>query len=88
MRDFVITRDLYYNGDLYDDNEMYSFVVFDNPVDFVSYEEVVKHDKWREVVDTEMLAIKKNKRSKLENLPRDAKKIGVKWVYKTKYNEE
>ena len=38
-------------------------------------------------MDLEIEAIVENKTWKLVNLPIGAKKIGVKWVYKTKINE-
>lgn len=36
----------------------------------------------------EINATEKNKTWELVNLPTQAKKIGVKWIYKTKLNEE
>jgi hypothetical protein len=53
----------------------------------VSYEEVVKSYKWREAMDTEMESIQKNETWSLTELPAGTKKIGVKWIYKTKINE-
>jgi uncharacterized protein (UPF0332 family) len=38
-------------------------------------------------MDCEINSIEKNKTWTLNELPAGAKKIGVKWVYKTKYNE-
>ena len=38
-------------------------------------------------MDSEMKSIEKNKTWVLTDLPTGAKKIGVKWVYKTKLNE-
>lgn len=40
-----------------------------------------------ENIDVEMEAIRKNGTWELIELPKDAKKIGVKWMYKTKFNE-
>jgi hypothetical protein len=39
-------------------------------------------------MDQEMEAIEKNKTWELVDLPQGVKKIGVKWVYKAKYNEQ
>lgn len=39
-------------------------------------------------MDIEIQAIEKMKTQELEGFPTGAKKIGVQWVYKTKYNEE
>ena len=51
------------------------------------YEEAVKDASWRLAMDNEIKSIEKNKTSMLVSLPIGAKKIGVKWIYKTKYNE-
>jgi hypothetical protein len=56
-------------------------------VDPLSYEEAVKSYKWREAMDAEIQSIQKNKTWSLTKLPAGAKKIGVKWIYKTKLNE-
>jgi hypothetical protein len=61
-----------------------AIVTSDDPV---SYEEVVKSYKWREAMDTEMESIQKNETWSLTELPAGTKKIGVKWIYKTKINE-
>jgi len=43
--------------------------------------------KWSEVMDLEIKAIEKNRTWELTVLPDEAKKIGVKWILKTKLNE-
>lgn len=62
-------------------------IVFDNLVDPISFDEAAQHDKWRMAMDTEMQSIEKSKTWELEDLATGAKKIGVKWIYKIKYNE-
>ncbi|KAI4336284.1 hypothetical protein L6164_014828 [Bauhinia variegata] len=52
-----------------------------------SFEDAVKSSKWRLAMDEEIKSIEKNQTWKLVELPIGAKKIGVKWVYKTKLNE-
>lgn len=52
--------------------------------DPVCFEEAVESLKWRKAMDAEIEAIEKNKTWKLVELPVGAKRIGVKWVYKTK----
>jgi hypothetical protein len=47
----------------------------------------MKDEKWREAMDLEMGSIEKNGTWFLTELPKGAKRIGVKWVYKTKLNE-
>jgi hypothetical protein len=56
--------------------------------DPVIFEEAVKSEKWRTAMDTEIKAIEKNNTWELTVLPAEAKPIGVKWVFKTKLNEE
>ncbi|CAL8991703.1 unnamed protein product [Prunus brigantina] len=51
------------------------------------FEEAVRNVKWRQAMDSEINSIEKNKTWTLTELPAGAKKIGVKLVYKTKYNE-
>lgn len=55
--------------------------------DPLHYEDAVKNASWRLAMDSEINSIEKNKTWTLVELPIGAKKIGVKWVYKTKYNE-
>lgn len=50
-------------------------------------EEAVAHEVWRRAMDAEIESIEKKKTWRLTSLPHGAKKIGVKWVYKTKFNE-
>jgi hypothetical protein len=55
--------------------------------DPVTYDEAAKFDTWRKAMDSEIHAIKRNNTWELTELPRGAKVIGVKWIYKTKVNE-
>jgi hypothetical protein len=55
--------------------------------DPVHFEEAVRCEKWREAMDLEIKAIERNNTWELTDLPTGAKKIGVKWVYKTKLKE-
>ncbi|CAJ2632965.1 unnamed protein product [Trifolium pratense] len=56
--------------------------------DPMTYNDAAKRDVWKKAMDTEIAAIESNDTWELTHLPAGAKKIGVKWVYKTKYNEE
>ena len=56
-------------------------------IDPIHFEDAVKSEKWRKAMDLEMEAIKNNGMWELTELPKEAKKVGVKWIYKTKFNE-
>jgi hypothetical protein len=53
----------------------------------ITYHEAVKFDVWRKAMDAEMESIKGNNTWELTTFPPGHKSIGVKWIYKTKYNE-
>jgi len=55
--------------------------------DPITFAEAVKSEKWRKAMDQEIQAIKKNDTWDLTVLPLGGKIIGVKWVFKTKFNE-
>ncbi|CAA7032829.1 unnamed protein product [Microthlaspi erraticum] len=64
--------------------EHLAFMIISDPT---SFQEAVKHQKWREAMNAEMNSIEKNQTWSLVSLPDGAKAIGVKWIYKTKFNE-
>ena len=66
------------------DSTYFSFFMDSDPV---VYEEAVKEKKWKEPMDNEIKSIEKNKTWELTDLSRGQKTIGVKWVFKTKLNE-
>lgn len=55
-----------------------------NVTDPSTFEEAVKSEHWRVAMAEEINSIQKNGTWKLYELPEGKKKIGVKWVYKTK----
>lgn len=55
--------------------------------DPTTYDEAVKSKEWKRAMDQEIQAIEKNKTWELTSLPSGGKSIGVKWVFKTKLNE-
>ncbi|KAG7536804.1 Ribonuclease H-like superfamily [Arabidopsis suecica] len=61
-----------------------AFMIISDPTTF---EEAVKDQKWREAMNAEMNSIEKNQTWSLVSLPDGAKANGVKWIYKTKFNE-
>ena len=79
MRDFV-------SGEEEEPWVQFAFhICHDDPSTFY---EAVKEEKWNEAMEMEIHAIERNHTWELVDLPPQAKKIGVKWVYKTKLNEE
>ncbi|GAU45713.1 hypothetical protein TSUD_400940 [Trifolium subterraneum] len=71
-----------------DDESLHSLAIFSPSEDPITYEDAAKLDKWRHAIDAEITAIESNNTWELTKLPVGAKKIGVKWIYKTKYNEQ
>ncbi|WKA06415.1 hypothetical protein VitviT2T_024314 [Vitis vinifera] len=65
----------------------HNLVLFTSTVDPTTFEEAVQSSKWRATMDLEIEAIEKNVTWELTDLPEGVKKIGVKWVFKTKLNE-
>lgn len=55
--------------------------------DPITYEEAVENKKWRDAMNIELKSIEKNKTWELTTLLDGMKAIGVKWVFKTKLNE-
>lgn len=68
----------------YLDNELHNLAIFGPSEDPITYEEAI----WRKAMETATGAIEKQKTWRLISLPSGAKTIGVKWVYKTKFNGE
>ena len=50
----------------------------------MNFQEAVRNKKWKDVMDEEIKAIKKNDKWDLASLPIGNKAINVKWVYKSK----
>ncbi|GKV23723.1 hypothetical protein SLEP1_g33425 [Rubroshorea leprosula] len=55
--------------------------------DLLTYEEVVKEEKWQKAMAEEIGSIERNQTWELTDLPEGHKTIGVKWIYKTKLKE-
>ena len=67
------------------DYSLYCLMVECDPV---TYEEAFKESKWNKGMDEKISAIKKNGTWELIGLPEGHKVIGIKWVYKTKTNQD
>ncbi|MCH93102.1 retrovirus-related pol polyprotein from transposon tnt 1-94, partial [Trifolium medium] len=69
-------------------DQLQNLAMFSTSDDPVTYDEAVKYDMWTKAKDQEIQGIEKNDTWELVTLSEGAKKIGVKWIYKTKYNEK
>ena len=81
MREYVSGEGLSEEEDTNDNLALFA------SADPVHFEEAVKYDNWRIAMDIEMKAIERNNTWELTDLPTGAKKIGLKWVYKTEFKE-
>lgn len=70
-----------------EEEDVADFVMFTSLSDPITFDEANGEDKWRKAMESELESIERNGTWFLTELPRGAKKIGVKWVYKTKLNE-
>lgn len=73
---------------LSDGEELHSLAtVFCANEDPATYDEAKTYSTWRDAMKLEINAIKRNNTWELVVLPKGMKTIGVKWVFKMKYNE-
>ena len=70
-----------------DDGLVSDFALF-SVLDPICFEEAIKYESWKKGMDDEIEAIEKKQIWQLVNLPEGKDAIGVKWVYKTKFNED
>jgi hypothetical protein len=76
----------YETGQGFSEDDVANLVMF-AAVDPVHFEDAVRNEKWRKAMDSEIQAIEKNDTWELKELPVGGRTIGVKWVNKTKLNE-
>lgn len=84
MQDYVSGEGL---GLSEEEEELHNLAVVTTNEDPVDFDEAANHSKWRAAMKSEIDAIERNDTWELTTLPQGVKKIGVKWVFKTKYNE-
>eukprot|EP00253_Pinus_taeda_P035126 PITA_35126 len=75
-------------SDIYDEGMNSLFALYCHVDDPIHFEDAIKDKKWIEAMDEEINAIERNKTWDLVELPKGKEVIGVKWVYKTKSNNE
>jgi hypothetical protein len=66
---------------------LHNLAIFVSSEDPKTFDEAQKLDVWKKAMDQEIGAIEKNNTWELTDLPAGVNTIGVKWIYKTKYNE-
>ena len=74
-----------------DDYEVYESEEFEMEGDPTSFEEAMRSahsSKWLEAMEDEMKSMKTNGVWNLETIPKGAKIVGCKWVYKTKHDSK
>ncbi|CAA7027704.1 unnamed protein product [Microthlaspi erraticum] len=69
-----------------DDDE--ALMMYTTAEDPDTFEEAVKSEKWRKAMEAEIGSIEENQTWELVEPPAEAKVIGVKWIFKTKFNEK
>ena len=78
----------YVSGGEFSEEEVeHNLVLFTSTADPTTFEEAVQSSKWKVAMDLEIEAIERYGTGELTDLPKGMKKIGVKWVFKTKLNK-
>jgi len=82
LKDYITGREA-------EENDLQSgLAMFNTSIDPITFDEASKLKVWREAMKQENEAIESNNTCELTDLPAGSKKIGVKWIYKTKLNEK
>jgi hypothetical protein len=74
-----------------DDYEVYNSEEIQMEDDPTSFEEAIRSEhlsKWLDAMEDEIKSMSTNKVWDLEEIPKGAKTVGCKWVYKTKYDSQ
>ena len=74
--------------DIYNSTDEVHVVCFLVDSEDLSFEKAVQEEKWQMAMNEEIRAIERNNTWELTDLPKGARPIGVKWVYKKKTNAE
>ena len=77
----------YETGDNLSEDEELNVMMILTEGDPSTFEEVVKSNKWIDAMNNEIEAIERNNTWYLTSLPKGVNSIGVKWIFKTKLNE-
>lgn len=77
----------YLSGEGFSEEKTQNLVMLTMTSDPTTFEEAVKSEKWRASMNNEMEATERNNTWELTDLRSGAKTIGLKWIFKTKLNE-
>lgn len=77
LSDYILLAEL--------ESERLLMMIDEEPWDF---SEAVSLKEWREACGEDILSIENNKTWNLVDLPKGAKPIGLKWVFKLKHNSD
>ncbi|GJR61824.1 retrovirus-related pol polyprotein from transposon TNT 1-94, partial [Tanacetum coccineum] len=72
--------------DIYADPHAQPYALYAS--DPVSYKEAVERQEWKQAMKEEMQAIERNQTWELVDLPNDKSPIGLKWLFRTKFNTD
>lgn len=84
MKDYLVGN----AGFMFSENNEDIFAMFIASEDPDFFEKAVNEDVWRKAMETEIASIEENNIWELMELPKRAKIIGVKWIFKTNFNEK
>lgn len=71
-----------------EEEEVEILAMFIGPHDPDCFEDAVQLEVWRKAMEAEITSIEENNTWELIDLPEGAKVIGLKWIFKTKFNEK
>ncbi|CAJ2655214.1 unnamed protein product [Trifolium pratense] len=83
-----VSHNDYVSGSELDNDDLHNLATYTQAEDPKTYAEAENQDVWRTAMDQEMESIKSNNTWELATLPAGSNAIGVKWIFKTKYNEK
>jgi len=69
-------------------DDFYTYMVENDPTSFLESTRISDSKQWDKAITTEIESIQKNNNWTLVDLPKGAKPIGCKWIFKKKYHPD
>lgn len=88
MKDFVSGEEAEEDVNMFVIDREKVMAMYTTSEDPNSFEDAEKFEKWKKAMEMEINSIEENNTWELVDLPEGAKVIGVKWIFKTKFNEK